>query len=163
MNSQKTSKMPSEGTNGVSNTNQKKVHKSNLQNKSVLDNKNHKTSFSERIFKHEYMRVFIEEAKEQKPKIKPKQVQKGNKNQNEIVSDKDSLETQKTQELKFKCLYCNEIRFINSLLPHIQSRKHLDKTPKEEHEKLSELITLLAPKTKDNENIEEDKIEKKTI
>ena len=57
------------------------------------------------------MRIFIEEVKDPKPKIQPKQVQKGHKNQNEKVSDKDSLE-KKTQGLKFKCLYCNEIRFF---------------------------------------------------
>ena len=70
------------------------------------------------------------------------------------------LKQKKTQGLKFKCLYCNEIRFFYCLLPHIQSRKQLDKTPKEEHEKLSKLITLLVPKPKDNENIEEGKIQR---
>lgn len=114
-------------------------------------NKNHKISFSDRVYKHPYMRKFIEEVKNPEPVQEGKSRKASKKPVEEVPLIKDS-------ELKCKCIYCDEILYINSLTSHIPTPKHKRNTPEEEQDKeLQELIKFLASRVNHNdENREEE-------
>jgi len=114
-------------------------------------NKNHKVCFSEKIFKHDYMKKFIAEIKAEQPK---KVIHKRKSGTMEIEEKSDK------NEKKFKCTYCKEELYVNSLKPHIFTEKHMKNTPNHEHEKLQELRSVLNSKL--SEDLEKVYLEEKS-